>query len=140
MALLDRWKERIETDLSDTELQAMIDAVTADIEQLYGVNGQITAHREGDGKFLSLTRPMDGSQAATVTEISPRGLGTAGATTELTADDYRILHGGRTLERLVGGTNGATRWAPLVEVTYTPVSDAAKREEVVIKMVALDLT
>src|SRR3546814_9048185 len=60
--------------------------------------------------------------------------------TELTADDYRILHGGRTLERLVGGTNGATRWAPLVEVTYTPVSDAAKREEVVIKMVALDLT
>src|SRR3546814_19595823 len=60
--------------------------------------------------------------------------------TELTADDYRILHGGRTLERLVGGTNGATRWAPLVEVTYTPVSAAAKREEVVIKMVALDLT
>src|SRR3546814_11934435 len=102
MALLDRVKERIETDLSDTELQAMIDAVTADIEQLYGVNGQITAHREGDGKFLSLTRPMDGSQAAPVTEISPRGLGTADAMTELTAHGNRNLPGGRPSRKSAG--------------------------------------
>lgn len=138
MSLLDRAKERIETDLSDLELQSMLDQVTQEIEDRFGASGQITVHRDGGGKFLGLTRPLDGSQSATVTEISPRDSADPSARTELAADDYRILHGGRTLERLAGGTNGASRWAGLVEVTYTPVSDAAKREEVILKVVAID--
>jgi hypothetical protein len=51
-----------------------------------------------------------------------------------------VLHGGRTLLRLTGGDNGSAYWAPLVTVTYTPIGEAAAREEATIKLVALDLS
>lgn len=139
MALLDRVKERIETDLTDAELQSMIDAVTAEIERLYGANEAITVTLPGGGATVSLARPMDTAQAKTVTEIETLAAGGSDSRTELAADDYRILHGGRTLQRLLDGTNGRLQWAPEVEVVYTPVSDAGQREEVTIKLVQLDI-
>ena len=139
MVDLARVKQRIETDLSDAELQAMIDEVTAEIEARFGLNAQITVHLDGDRdldgdrRFLSLTRPADTALAITVVEID----GTTEAT--LAADDFRILHGGRTLERLADGTNGRLRWQRLAKVTYTPVSDALERDEVVIQVVQIEV-
>ena len=145
MALLDRVKERIETDLSDGELQAMIDEAVAEIERRFGPNAQITVHLgedrtlAADRRFLTLARPLDTGQAATAVEIEPPGAGDAGARTTLDAADWRVLHGGRTIERLSDGPNGRRFWAPLVELTYTPVSDALQRDEVAIQVAQLEI-
>lgn len=139
MALLERLKERIESDLSDTELQAILDAAAAEIDRRFGPNGEITVYRDGGGKHLGLLRPLDGGESATVVEIEPAGSADPSARTTLANDDYRILHRGRTLERLCGGSNSRSRWADQVEVTYTPVSDQAQRDEVVVKVAAIDV-
>lgn len=137
MTTLSRVKERIETDLGDTELQAMIDEITAEIEAKFGVNGSITIHlggdRElaGDRRYISLTRPY--SSDITITEID-------GTTeTALSSDDYRIIHGGRTIERLTDGTNARSFWERLVKVAYTPVSDAEQRVEATILLTQLGI-
>ena len=138
MALLDRVKLRIETDLTDAELQSMIDEIVAEIDARFGVVGAITVFLDGDRaldgdrKFLALNRPDSGA-TITITEID----GTD--ETLLVADDFRILHGGRTLERLIDGTNGRDFWERLVKVVYTPVSDQKERDEVVIQMVQLGI-
>ena len=129
MTTLTRVQERIETDLTGAELQSMIDEITAEIEGRFGVVGSIIVFLDGDRKYLSLTRPY--SSTITIVEI----LGTDETT--LSADDFRILDGGRTLERLGDGTNGRLLWERLVKVTYTPASKAEEREEVVIQVVQL---
>jgi len=147
MALIDRVKERTGTDLSDTELQAMIDAVTAEIDARLGPAGAITVEfgNPADGwtrdrSTLRLARPMDTAQAVTVVEIEPGWSGDAANETTLAADDWRALHGGRTLQRLFDGTNGRRHWAPLVRVTYTPVGVAGLRDEAVIRLMAIDVS
>lgn len=137
--LLDRIRARIETDLSDVELQAMADQATAEIERRYGAVAAITVSLAGGGEVLQLTRPMDTALSKTVVEILVAGHGGADSRQTLAADDYRVLHGGRTLQRLADGTNGRSCWAPEVEISYTPVSDSRQREEVTIKLVQLDL-
>ncbi|WP_339745586.1 hypothetical protein [uncultured Maricaulis sp.] len=147
MALLDRVKERTGSDLSDGELQAMIDGITAEIDARFGPAGAITVEAgdpsEPDArtlKTLRLSRPIDTGAAVSVVEIDPSNSGQAAGELELDAADYRILHGGRTLQRLTGGPNGRTHWAPLVQITYTPLGDAAARDEAAIKLVQLDLS
>jgi hypothetical protein len=146
MALLDRVRERVETDLSDGELQAMIDAAAAEIEARHGPVAGITVHLgddrdlAGHRRFLHPARPVDAAKAVTVVEIEPADTGDAANETQLAADDFRLLHGGRVIERLIDGTNGRLYWAPLVRLAYTPVSDQKQRDEVAIKLVQLDLT
>lgn len=141
MALLDRVKERIETDLSDAELQAMIDAVTTELDARFGANGQVTQVKEGDqdlptqGKLLTLWRPLDEDQPVTVKEIERDG-----SETTLQADDFKVLHGGRTLLRLDTGTNPRSEWPRTVSLTFTPHGDSMRREEVIINVVQLDIT
>lgn len=147
MALLDRVRERTGSDLSDAELQAVIDAIAAELDARLGPAGQITVEL-GDLddpanrmlRTLRLSRPIDTAHAVTVTEDDPGDSGLAGAQITLDAADYRVLHGGRTLQRLTGGPNGRSFWAPLVRVTYTPIGSAAGREEATIKLAALDLS
>lgn len=146
-ALLDRVRLRVETDLPDSELLAMIDAITAELDARFGVAGAIEVVL-GDladpasrlATTLRLIRPADTAQAITVTEIEPGNTGNAADQRVLAAADYRVLHGGRTLQRLTGGPNARTHWAPLVKVNYTPVGLAAARAEVTIKLIALDLS
>lgn len=148
MALIDRVKERTGSDLSDSELQAMIDAITAEIAARFGPAGAITVElgdlddpRSRKSRTHRLTRPIDTAQAITITESDPHHTGDAAAETVLAADDYRVLHGGRTIERLAGGTNGSEFWAPLVTVAYTPADvDTAARDEATIRLMALDLS
>ena len=146
MALIDRVKERTGTDLSDTELTAMIAGVTAEIDARYGPAGSITVTL-GDPsdesrwkRIITLPRAVDPDEPLTIIEIDPANTGAAGDETELTASDYRVLHGGRTLQRLTGGPNGQSYWAPMVRVTFTARGDQAARDEVTIKLIALDLS
>lgn len=138
MALLSRVRERIETDLSDAELQDMIDGVVEEIENRFGPNAAIEVHigvgeGAGDRQFLPLDRPIDTSQALTVTEIN----GTE--ETVLDTSDFLLRDGGRLIQRLSTGTNPCRWWASLVKVNYTPQSDAKQREEAVIQVVQLEI-
>jgi hypothetical protein len=139
MALLDRVKERIETDLSDAELQRLIDEANEEIIARYGPHADstapITVSVRGGGRVIDLIRPIDTDEDIVVTEYSTAGFIVGESGTLLGADDYRVRNGGRTLDRLSGGYS--TRWGGTVEITYTPVNDGNQRQEVTIKLVAL---
>lgn len=146
-ALLDRVKLRLPIDLPDNELLTMIVNIEAELDARFGVAGAITVEL-GDPlapadrlvSTLRLLRPADIGLPITITEIDPGNTGLAAHETELGGADFRILHGGRTLQRLTGGPNARTHWAPLVRVEYTPLGLAAARDEVAIKLIALDLS
>ncbi|MAM39335.1 MAG: hypothetical protein CL949_12750 [Erythrobacter sp.] len=147
MSLLDRVKERTATDLSDVELQAMIDGIAAELDARFGAIGETTV-KIGDPsdpassamRHLRLVKPADTAQPITIVERNPGNSGVDGDRTTLEADDFEVLHDGRTLLRLTGGPNGSSYWAPLVEVTYTPQGHAAARDEATIKLIQLDLS
>ena len=147
MSLLDRVRERTGSDLSDGELQALIEGISAELDARLGSAGPMTVEL-GDVtdpysstfRTLKLPRPADPAQPMTVTEIDPGNSGAALSEMELTAQDYRLLHGGQTLQRLTTGSNPRYHWAPLVRVTFTPVGDAAVRQEAVIRLAQLDLS
>lgn len=146
-ALLDRVKLRVPTDLPDGELLSMIDTIAEELDHRFGVAGAITVEL-GDPAdpmnrlrtTLRLLRPADTAQAITVTEIDPGNTGSAADEIVLAAADFRVMHGGRTLQRLTGGPNARTHWAPLVRVAYTPTGMVRARDEVTIKLIALDLS
>lgn len=145
--LLDRVKERTGSDLSDAELQAMIDGIAEELDTRFGPAGEITVEKgdptDPDTPFLRtlmLDRPIDTGEPVTIAEIFPANSGDAPAEIELDATDYRILHDGRTLQRLTTGTNGATHWAAFIRLTYTPKGEAAARDEATIKLIQLDLS
>jgi hypothetical protein len=146
-ALLDRVRLRVPSDLPDGELLAMIDAIAAELDARFGPAGAQTIEL-GDptdpaSRLLRthrLMRPADTTQPVAVVEIDPGNTGLAANEVTLAAGDFRLLHGGRTLQRLTGGPNPREFWAPLVRVTYTPQGLAAARGEVTIKLIALDLS
>lgn len=148
MALIDRVKERTGSDLSDTELQAMIDAILAEISARFGPAGEITVEigdladpQSRPNRTLRLSRPIDIAETIAITEIDPHNSGLAPAEAILSSGDYRVLHGGHTIQRLTGGALGREYWAPLVKVTYTPADvNTAARDEAAIKLIALDLS
>lgn len=147
MALLDRVKERTGSDLSDGELQAMIDGIADEMDMRFGPAGPVTVDL-GDLddpttaylRTLRLDRPLDASEDVEIIETDPGNSGDALSSITLAADDYRVTHGGRTLQRLPTGTNGRRFWAPLVTVTYTPIGEQAARDEATIKLIQLDLS
>lgn len=147
MPLIDRVKERTGSDLSDIELQAMIDAIAGELDTRLGPAGPISIDLGDLGdpnsrfrRTLRVSRPIDTSAAVTVVEVDPGNSGDASAETTLEAADYAVLHGGRTLQRLTGGPNGRDYWAPLVRLSYTPVGDQPLRDEATIKLIMLDLS
>ena len=147
MSLLDRVKERTATDLSDGELQAMIDGIAAELAQRFGPTGEQTVTIGDPGepassamRHLRVVWPIDTTQPVSIVERNPGNSGADGDRTTLEAGDFEVLHDGRTLLRLTGGPNGAQYWAPLVELTYTPLANAAARDEVTIKLIQLDLS
>ncbi len=147
MSLLDRIKERTGSDLPDAELSAILLSVAAELDARLGPVGPHTIEigeldePEAIGQRTLRISPPIGAGAVTVTEYSPANSGAPGDAIELTADDYRVLHGGRTLQRLVSGPNGRSCWAPLVKVTYTPAGPSqALRDEAAIKLALIDLS
>jgi hypothetical protein len=134
MALLDRVKERVEQDLSDGELEALIGEAQAAIEARYGLpaGAPITVTLEGHRKRLDLARPAEQAEAIAVTEYLSDNTPTV-----LASNDFRVWNGGRTLQRLRTGTHPRFRWPSRVDVEYVPVDDTAQRDEVTIKLVQL---
>ena len=147
MSLLDRVKERTGSDLSDGELLSMIDAITGELDARFGPTSEQTV-TIGDlenpvssvNRTLRMDLPIDTAQPITIVEEQPGNTGIEANETTLAADDFRVLHGGRTLQRLISGTHSREFWAPIVHVTFTPNSTPAQREEVTIKLIQLDLS
>lgn len=138
MALIDRLKERVETDLQDDELSEIIAEAQATIAERYGSDGaERTETFEGGAPALDFVVPIDTTKAVTVTEYRQMPWGEESVL--LAGDDWRSWYGGRTLERLATGTNAASHWAARVDVTYTPVSRAALRDEATLKLCALSI-
>lgn len=86
---------------------------------------------DGYRTFLDLVRPLSGT--AVVTEIDHT------TETVVADDDFRVINGGRTLQRLSDGTNPRQFWQRLVKVVYSPVSDVLERDEVIILLVQLGI-
>lgn len=148
MSLLDRIKERASPDLSDDELTAMIAAIVGEIDARLGSVGPITVDL-GDptdpvtssARTLRLQPPALADQPITVAERDPGNLIGSEGRTVLDPSDYRLLHGGRTLQRLSNGANPREFWAPLVTVGYTPAgTPQTARDDAVIKIMILDLS
>ncbi|RVG08813.1 hypothetical protein CN234_16810 [Sinorhizobium meliloti] len=147
MALIDRVKERTGASLPDSELQAMIDSITGEIDTRFCPVGAVTVEIgdvtdpcSRDLRTLRLNRPLDASQPVSIVEIDPGWSGNAANTVTLAANDYRVMHGGRTLARLWDGDNGRQHWAPLVRITYTPKETPGVRDEAVIRLMQVDLS
>lgn len=147
MALLDRVKTRTGSDLPDSELQAMIDGIIAELVARVGPTGPVEVElgdpTDPNSRFrrtLRVARPIDTEEDVGIVERDPSNSGDTTAAVTLDAADYRIVHGGRTLQRLNSGPNGRDYWAPLVTLSYTPVGDQAARDEAVIKLMAIDLS
>lgn len=128
-------KTHIESDLSDAALGRVRADAVADVTGRYGPwsgAGEITITLTGGTRVLGLARP--GSAASEIKETD--GLGVE---TTLAISDWRLLHGGRVLERLNTGTNPRTAWDRLVEITYTPDDEDSVRDRIVIDLVKLSL-
>ena len=113
MALLDRVKERFPSNLSDPELQRMIDEANQEIIDRYGPHADpalpITVVSRGLVRMLDVARPVDPAQAIVITEFIRGGLLSDETSTVLATNDWRPWNGGRTLERLVTGTKPRVR-------------------------------
>lgn len=108
----------VETDLTDTALQTLIDDAD-DAVETRSPTGERTVRLAGGTRTLGLPAP------ATVTTVTE-------GDTLLTVDtDFRVEHGGMTLRRL------NRRWGSEVKVTYTPAPDEATRTRVVVDLVKL---
>lgn len=122
MALLDRVKERLETDLTDTELNAIIADAQSEVDDRFGVVGQeITVILAGYRRMLDIIRPIDTDKDLEVTDddvVVDPGM-------------YLVLNGGRTL------SNRAGKWGEFVEVKYTPKDDSSQRDEVIVELAIL---
>mgnify|MGYP006423313025 CR=1 FL=1 len=140
MVSAGRLRERFETDQSDVELQAIIDGINAEIDGLYGPIAPISVRLDGKRRwFLTLHRGIDTGASVTISEREDSHAGAASGSVTLSADDYEVLDRGRTIERLKDGTHGRTWWAPVVSVSYTPLSDRESRDEAIIQIATIDL-
>jgi hypothetical protein len=147
MALLDRVKERSGSDLSDQELESIIVAIGAELDARLGPVGPITKElgdpSDPHSRFFHSLRvtPPIGPGDVTIVELDPGNSGDPAAEVTLMAGDYRILHDGRTIQRLTSGPNGRTYWAPMVRITYTPAgASQPARDEALIKIAMIDLS
>jgi hypothetical protein len=115
----------VNTNLDDSQLQAVIDREEEDVTRLYGAPyaalSYDTETLEGGGCNLMLHRPL--STVTSVTEDSAA----------LAATDYRVWGRQGRLERLPAGST----WGVVVTVVYTPVDDNNKRKRTIIELVRL---
>lgn len=154
----DQIRDRFETDASDDTLSALIEEAVEEIEDRYG------PYRDPDSPLvvllpsrgrrrLDIPRPIDTSQPIQITEwlvadwedvmfadAYEDSWVDVGETEHVLDDtDYRVWNRGRTLERLYTGAWPRVFWGSRVQVTYQPVDDTAKRDEVAVKLVILAL-
>ncbi len=122
-------KKQINTSMSDTDLEGIIDRVEAEITAKIGAPwaddstpSEFTCTMRGNG--VSLFLPTGIYEVASIVEDG----------TTLTSDDYRVWGNGGVIDRLYCGT-----WGDVCAVTYKPVDDRFKRIPAIIDMVRLTL-
>lgn len=145
MALLDRVRERIESDLSDGELTRLTEEALQEIVDRWGPNSDpldpitVTVEVTPRQRFVDLFRPIDTDELVVVTETMGGWWWTPPPPATLGSTDYIVHNDGRTLERVSGGTHPSYYWGRRISVTYTPQNDGNQRQEVAIKLVMLAL-
>lgn len=135
MALLTvaELRQHLETDLSDQALQRLLDDADAEVVRRYGPHppGPAVETHVGGNKYVFLRQRAAAIQSVTETVRN--------VTTVLSSDDYRVLGGGRYLERLTSGPNPRVYWGDFVTVTFEPYDDRPQRRRVIIDLVRLAL-
>jgi len=125
---------QVETDLSDTALQQIIDAAESDIDGYAGPSSAYTV--EYDPELLTVLRlPVGASAIVSVTEYT--GGVSEPTKTVLAADDYELSDDGWDLRRLSDGTNPRGTWSWHVAVVLTPIADVSRRKQVAIELARL---
>lgn len=119
----------VETDLSDSALQVILDAANEDLTLAVGPDTAMVEVIEGQGRpILWLARPAN-STFTSITETD-----SAGTVTTLAIDDYTLAGDGLQLYRLNTGTNPRTGWYGTVTVSYTPL-DLNRRARALVQLV-----
>lgn len=133
-------REHVETDLAESALQRLIDDADQAVVDRFGPHGSATETVTDDidadplGVYVFLGRAA--SAIASVVEYT-----SASVSRTLAASDYRLVHGGKTLQRLTTGTTPATVWGYRVVVEYYPsTADNPRRRRIVIDLCKLTLT
>lgn len=127
-------REHIETDLGDDALGRLIADAYAFCDLRVGPAGAQSVVIPAGDRFLMLPRPVASADDVAIVER----FGTEEAAL-VEGTDWRWL-GGRTLERLSGGSVvfwGYAYGAGDIVVTYTPKDDEAMRDRVVIDLCKL---
>jgi len=126
------FEEHFETDLSSDAIQRLLDAAEKQIIRRFGQHkvGQVD-EMTGRTKFIFPSRPV-----ATLTSIVET---VDEDDTTLAADDSKLIHGGRMIERLSDGTNSRNIWGDRVKVSYDPEDEDDIRKEVQIDLVKLTI-
>lgn len=129
MATLAQVRARVETDLADPDLVALLSDAQLAISERHGPDrdtaAPLTVDLLGGRRFVEVTRPIDVAEPFTVTELRD------GIETVLADTEFRLWDG-HTLERL-----NEPCWGEVVTISYVPVDDQARRDEVEIKLVML---
>lgn len=136
-------RAHVETDRSDDALALLIADAEAALIARHGPNypGPVSLQRSQadlmlvSPSILYLERPIE--SIASVTEFWGDPLGET--ETVLDPTDYRLLYGGRALERIGNAANPRWSWGHRVLISYAPVDDTAQRTRVCIDLVKLAL-
>jgi hypothetical protein len=135
-------RQFVETDLSDSSLQVILDAANEDVTLAIGSDTSQIETFKGDGRvvywiqrpvasFTSIITTDSGGTATTL--VKPLGLYTADPT-----DDYLMDGNAQAITRLSTGTNGKGGWTDTTVFTYVP-ADLNKRNRSIVQLVELDL-
>ncbi len=142
---LEEVQGQIQSDLSDTVIQAMINREEAEVNRRFGQ--VITARTEVYDHVLSDTvwvaQPVDSTKAIVVEQSNDNFVNTD----TLTTTDYRVFANEGRFERLSSSLSLETdvprttvRFKRDVRITYTPEDDTQERKSVVLELVRLALS
>lgn len=125
----------VQTSVPDADLQSLIDRVESEVVRHFGphyATGQTVTEMLDTKNMGSLYLRR---RLSAVTSIKEQSL-SATTTLVLTSVQYRVWGEQGRVERLPRGSS----WADLVEITYTPENDNARRKSVIIDLVRLALS
>jgi hypothetical protein len=137
-------RDLIQTGLSDSRLQTIIDREEAEIIRRFGSHydgaTSIVETVRGEGKNIYLRRTI--ASVVSVSEVYYLGA----LPVSLAATQYFVWPNEGRLERLPSAVTGipawsgsGVQWGEQVTVTYLPQDDSARREQAIIELIRLAL-
>jgi hypothetical protein len=122
----------VETDLSDSALQVILDAANEDITLAVGADTTQVETLKGDRQATYwLSRPVSAWTSIVETDAG-------GTAVTLATNDYSLDGNAIAITRLNTGTNPKSGWTDTIVFTYTP-ADLNKRNRAIVQLVELDL-